>query len=372
MSQERPTSRREFLRGQSAAEAVERVIDARFETGTDEAGAATAEPYLIRIGRQAMACEFEVILNAGQYADGTEIAIAALDLVEALEAQLTVYRDSSEVTAINASAAQEWVAVEARLYELLKLAVRLFAETDGAYDVTSGPLSKAWGFYRRQGAIPADEALAAALARVGSDKLAFDDDAQALRFAQEGIELNLGGIGKGYALDRVAEFLIGQGVRDFLLHGGQSSVLARGTQAGSTAPGWPVGIRDPLRPARRLAEARLCDRALGTSGAAAQFFRHDGRRYGHILDPRTGWPAEGMLNATAIAATGAEADALATAFYVLGVEKSLEYCRRRPDVGAILIPHGGAAESRGLAQAGIDPASIRLFGPGTPRGDDLD
>jgi thiamine biosynthesis lipoprotein len=104
--------------------------------------------------------------------------------------------------------------------------------------------------------------------------------------------------------------------------------------------GWPVAIGDPLRERRTMATVRLRDRALGTSGSANQFFVQDGRRYGHILDPRTGWPARGVYSASAIAPTATEADALSTAFYVMGFEATRQYCREHTEVGAVMVVPG--------------------------------
>lgn len=368
MSQERPTNRRQFFQGKSAAEALSsRVHGLLSEADSNAPGpgpppeqlsAIPAEPYLVQVSRRAMACEFEVIVNAGQYADAADYAIAALDLVEQLESQLTVYRDTSEISAINRQAANGWIDVEPRLFKLLMLAAQLHRETDGAFDITAGPLARAWGFFQRKGGIPSQQALAEALACVGMGQVAFTESS-AIRFAQPGVEINLGAIGKGYALDRAAELLAAGGVHDFLLHGGQSSVLARGSKAGGE--GWVVGLRDPLRIHHRLAEITLRDRALGTSGTAVQFFRHAGRRYGHILDPRTGWPVEGVLSATAIAATAAQADALATAFYVLGVEQSMAYCDAHPGIGAILVGGSEATGMTGLSVGGLSEDEFRLL-----------
>ncbi|HVV99773.1 MAG TPA: FAD:protein FMN transferase, partial [Planctomycetaceae bacterium] len=122
-----------------------------------------------------------------------------------------------------------------------------------------------------------------------------------------------------------------------LLHGGHSSVLARGGHAGHA--GWPIGVRNPNFPDRQLATLLLSGQGMSTSGSGVQYFRFGGRRYGHLLDPRTGWPVEGMLSVTVLAPTAAEADALSTAFFVLGVEKARSYCHNRTDVAALLIPH---------------------------------
>ncbi len=299
-----------------------------------------SESYLVRVSRPAMACEFEICLRAGQYPHGTETALEALDLVEQVEAQLSVFRDQSELARINARAAQEPVEVEPRLFALLELAVRLCGETGGAYDITAGPLWEAWGFARRAGAVPQPEQLAEARRHVGSHLIELDPQARTVRFLAPGVKLNLGSIGKGLAVDRCAERLLAAGIDDFLVQGGNSSVLAHGASAppqAGAAGHWLVGIRNPLHLDRRLTELRLSNRALGTSAAQFQSFRHQGRRYGHILDPRSGWPAEGVLSATALAPRAALADALSTAFYVLGAEAALSYCRRHEGIGAVMV-----------------------------------
>jgi thiamine biosynthesis lipoprotein len=144
----------------------------------------------------------------------------------------------------------------------------------------------------------------------------------------------------------MAEVLLLDGVGDFLLHGGHSSVLARGSRSGGSGnePGWLVGLAHPLKPERRLAEFRLDNRALGTSGSGTQFFHYQGKRYGHILDPRTGQPAEGVLSSTVIAPSAAEADALSTAFYVGGIELAERYCNTHPSTSAVLVTAATAGE----------------------------
>jgi len=324
------------------------------------ASLANQESYLVQLSRPAMACRFEITLNAGQHEDGSEAALTALDMIEELESQLTVYRDSSEVAHINHWAAETPVKVEPRLFALLRVAMLLSQATGGAFDITSGPLTKIWGFYRRNGSIPAACELQTAMQDVGSHHLAFDEAAQSIHFLRRGVELNLGAIGKGYALDRAAETMLAAGIENFLIHGGQSSVLARGARGLSASGGWSVGIGHPLNPERRLAEVWLRDRALATSGASHQYFRHQGKRYGHILDPRTGWPAEGVLSSTVLAPTAAQADALSTAFYALGVSATQDWCREHPEVGALLIHPSGDRSSVEITVCGLTDADWRL------------
>jgi len=362
MDADRATNRRQFLTGQAASEALADLAT-RGEMGELSPPTANpaAEPYLVQLGRRAMACRFEAYLNAGQYPHATQTVLDALDLVDQLEAQMTVYRDSSELANINRLAAQEPVRVERRLFELFTLAAELHRQTCGAFDITSGPLTKVWGFFRRQGALPGDADLTAALAKVGCDKLKLDADADTMHFLAPGMELNLGAIGKGFALDRVAELMLAAGVNDFLWHGGQSSVLARGSRAGGEE-GWLVSLGHPLRPERKLAEIRLRDRALGTSGSGTQFFRHRGKRYGHIIDPRTGQPAEGVFSATVLAPTAAEADALATACYVLGAEQALALCGGRSDLGLLMLVPGKGSSAVEVVTTGLTEADWRLTG----------
>jgi FAD:protein FMN transferase len=299
--------------------------------------AADASAFVVSVRRRAMACEFEVQLAAARDDDSMAHVFAALDLVEALESQMTVYRDDSEVARINRQAAVEPIPVEPRLFALLQEAARLHVETNGALDITSGPLSEAWGFSRREGRIPSNAEVEAAQMLVGMQHVVLDETQQTIAFRRLGIAVNLNSMGKGYALDRMAELLHDHFVDDYLLHGGKSSVLARGDQPGGDLAGWTIGVRHPLRPGERLAEIRLRDQSLSTSGSGTQFFIRRGQRYGHILDPRTGRPAEGLFSATVIAPTAAEAEGLSTAFYVMGPQEVERYCETRPHVAALLI-----------------------------------
>ncbi len=354
------SSRREFLRGGPAAESLAEAIQAAMPPATP--GASSPQPpsgtYLIHVSRQAMACQFEALFNAGGPTEVTTAGVQAMELVGALEAQLSYFRQESDISRINRTAALEAVEVEPRLFDLVTLAVALYRQTGGAYDITATSLWEVWGFARRKGTLPDDEAIARARAHVGSDLVELDPDRRTVRFRRPGVKLNLGSLGKGYALDRASEVLEAAGIGDFLLHAGQSSVLARGSRLetgplarAESRPGWTVGIPHPLRPDRRWAEVRLQDRALGTSGGAFQSFRHGGKRYVHILDPRTGRPAQGTIAVTVFAPTAALADALSTAFFVMGPEPARQYCTEHPEIAAVVF-----CEGRG--QAGFEVHTV--------------
>ncbi len=329
--------RREFFHPRRVARTLGQVLAPFAPEGPPPAP--PADVALVRAGRQAMATTFELFLPF-DVPQAHDIACAALDEIDRLEEQLTVYRDTSEVSGINRRAAAEPVVVEARLFQLLELSARLTTETLGAFDITAGALIKAWGFFRGPRRVPSEAELADALDRVGMRHVRLDPERRTAFFDKPGLEINLGSIGKGYALDRVAETLRDVwGVRSALLHGGRSSVLGVGSPAGDDR-GWLVGVRHPWEPERRLALVRLSDRALGTSAATFQHLEYDGKKLGHILDPRTGWPADALASASAVAPSAAEADALATAFFILGVDKARAWCERHPHVGAVLLPPG--------------------------------
>lgn len=303
---------------------------------------AAGDLHTIVVGREAMGCRFEVVFNAGEVAEATELGCGALDLVDEIEARISVYRDASELSAINAATGR-WVSVSPDTLALLELARSLHGVTAGGFDIAAGPLVRAWGFLRRQGRTPSDDELTAAAAVSGTRWLELDAAGRRARLTVAGAELNPGAIGKGWAIDRAIDWLRSSGVASVLVHGGQSSVRACGIQgpAVSGRSGWKVGLRHPLRPGRRLATITLADRALGTSGSGTQFFIDRGRRLGHILDPRTGRPAEGVIAATVLAATAAEADALATALYVLGEEGIERIAPAGGSTAAVLVLAGG-------------------------------
>lgn len=338
--------RRAFLHPGQLARSVGQVAALLHEAAAPPCSA-PQEMALYRFVRAAMATQFEVILPFGT-PGATELAEQALDQIDRLEDQMTVYREHSEISRLNRLAADGPVTLEERLYGLLAQSAQLSVQTDGAFDITTGALTKAWGFYRRQGRVPSVEERAAVLERVGMQHVELDDQRRSARYLRRGLEINLGSIGKGYALDRAAELLRQEGVSIGLIHGGHSSILAIGTDP-TDARGWAVGVRHPWKAEQRLAVLRLRDRALATSAATFQHLEYNGRKLGHILDPRSGWPAEGVASATAVAPTAAEADALATAFFILGVEKTRTYCQAHPEIGALLLPENAGPVAFNLA-----------------------
>lgn len=348
-------NRRRFLGSQQQTGAA-LLVPAFAEVAPQEA--APGDLTLLRVSRRAMATTFEIALPYGT-PNALEAAEDALDLIDELEDQLTVFRDHSEVSQLNARAADGPVVVEAQLFELLTTAATLTNETAGAFDIATGSLIRAWGFLKRAGRVPPPAELKAARANSGMRHVVLNAQAQSVKYRRRGLELNLGGIGKGYALDRVAELLRSKwGIRSALLHGGGSSVLAMGTPPGHPR-GWAVAVRHPWDETHTLGTVWLADQALGTSAATYQHFEYNGRKLGHLLDPRTGWPAGGTASASCVAPTAATADALSTAFFVLGAAGAENYCRSRPWLGAVSLPEDGPPAVVGIPTERYEPPSLR-------------
>jgi thiamine biosynthesis lipoprotein len=293
-------------------------------------GRTASGSHWIKVHRPAMACRFEVTL-ASEDARHVEDARAALDEIAAIESVLTWFRATSELQRVNREAASGPVATGPLLFGLLQLCHELHSLTGGAFDPASTALSRAWGFLERKPRLPAETALAEARARSGMDKVLLDPAARSVRFTTQGVELSFGAVGKGFALDRIAASLRERGLARALLSAGGSSQRAWGGED------WEL-VLEPGR--REIARLHLRDAALATSASGEQHFVAEGRRYGHVLDPRTGRPAEGVRSASVLTGDAAAADALSTACLVGGVDVARAACRARPGTLALLVLEG--------------------------------
>lgn len=348
-------TRRDFLAGRALLRLADRADPA--EERTAPSGGPT-----VRLETRAMACSWSVVMNPGP-PQWVMAASDGLALAHEIEAQLSIFRDETPIARIRTLQPDESLELPEEVFELLEQCLHYSRATGGAFDPTSGPLNRIWRDCRQAGRIPEPGEIEALLERTCIARvLELDAANHSVRVTCAGVEVDLGAIGKGYAIDRIMERLaaspeISTPIPDFMVHGGYSSLRAVGTHNGH--PGWPIGLRNPLFPDRNYATLLLRDRAMATSGSNVQFFRHQGKRFGHILDPRTGWPAEGMLSVTVVAPTAAAADALSTAFYVMGLDAAADYCRAHPEIGAILVPP--LTEGRTLTPLILNIAEEDLF-----------
>jgi len=306
------------------------------------AALAAQEPAPLRASytHDAMGTVFEFTLYTRPGDAGTDeigrIAEEAFASVDELDARLSTWRGDSLITYVNQHAAFGPVPVSADLIELIEYCKNINEATKGAFDPTIGPLLEVWGFHKKKNQIPDKIQIQIALSRVGLAEVLVDKKERTVHLGLEGMRLDFGGVGKGLALDVAAAVLREHGVTTALLNAGTSTVVAMGTPPGE--PGWKVRIRNPYDAEKCLDEVVLRDESLSTSGSYEKFVEVDGKKYCHIFNPKTGQPVEEMLSATAIAREGKESDALSTAFFVLGVEKTRAYCRNHDHVRAILGP----------------------------------
>jgi thiamine biosynthesis lipoprotein len=307
---------------------------------------------MLTLACAAMRTRFEIVL--ADDADPARLQAAAdevFDEIARVEEQLSAYRATSELWELNEWAADGPVRTDPRLFRFLERAATLSHVTGGAFDLTVGPLLRCWGFASQkngeQGSVPAAEDLAAARALVGMTRLVrLDSDEGAVTFLREGVRLDPGAIGKGYALERAADLLREVGVENALIHAGTSTVCALGAPHGMT--GWKVAVQHPQRPDARLAVVTLRDRALSVSAVHGKSFHADGRRFGHVIDPRTGCPVERNVLAAVVAESPTDTDALSTALLVLG-EPGLEVVGGYdPSASLLLAREGGDASDTDL------------------------
>ena len=257
----------------------------------------------------------EVLVEASEPLEARQIFDVAFEEIERVESDLSDYRPSSEVSRINRDAAASPVTVDPEIFRLLDDCLQMSRRSDGAFDITIGPLVDVWGFFGGQGSLPSKVALDRAREKVGWRHVDLDPDARTVFFRRRGVRIDLGAVGKGVAVDAARRRLLDAGVKQpLLLSLGRSTFRALGAHE----RGFPVEVRSPFQADLVLSEVVLVDLALSTSGDREKFFELEGRRYGHILDARTGWPVEGRAQVSILAADATRSDLLSTALFVLG------------------------------------------------------
>jgi thiamine biosynthesis lipoprotein len=301
----------------------------------------------------AMATRFEIVLHGDNPASLRAAGEEALRLVEQLEAELSLFRAGSEIARLNSRAAQEPVRVTPGVFALLQHAQKLNEETGGAFDITVAPLVRCWGFMGGEGRMPLPEEVAEARAKVGMPLVQLNPGDYTVRFAREGVMLDLGAIGKGYAIERAAEVLREAGVTSALLHGGTSSVQAIGRPREEEC--WKIAIETPSpapdTPPTLLATVLLRDESLSVSSVQEHSFRAGGRTFSHVIDPRTGDPATGTVLAAVVLPSATETDALSTALLTLGSAGHEHIASLRPGMRTLVVSETGrqlSVESKGI------------------------
>ncbi|MDE0005907.1 MAG: FAD:protein FMN transferase [Rhodospirillaceae bacterium] len=297
------------------------------------------EPDMLELRGQTMGTSYSVRIVAP--ADATAVPLELLRQrvaarLEDLENVFSTYRPDSEVSRFNARPGQEWFGVSPEFLDVLEQAVTVSQLTDGAFDATIGRLVELWGFGAGDtlGRIPDREVLEQLLSDAGIEYLQFRDSPPTVRRTRPGVQLDFSAIAKGYAVDRVWELLSEAGLTAYLVDVG-GEVRTRGRRADGRD--WSIGVENPE--GTGVAEAvPLRNAAIATSGDYRNFFEYEGRRYSHVLDPRSGWPISHELTAVSvISTTTVMADALATALLVLGPETGLELAEREQIAARLVV-----------------------------------
>jgi thiamine biosynthesis lipoprotein len=288
--------------------------------------AAFGQPELLRLEKSAdaMGSTYTIALYGSDRVKMEAAADAAFDEVRRLDELLSNYQPGSQWSEVNRDAAARPVKVSPELFQLLVACVGYSRESEGAFDITVGPLMKVWGFYKGTGHLPHKPEIAAALAKVGYRHMRLDAAAQTVRFDRPGVEMDPGGVGKGYAVDRMVEVLRKNGVRTALVAGSGSSVYGMGAPPDEPR-GWPVKIKDPWDQRKTLEEVWLKDSSMSTSGSYEKFFRAEGKVYAHIMDPRTGYPAQGSVAVSVIAPHTLDSEVWAKPYFVNGRQWSTKH-----------------------------------------------
>lgn len=297
----------------------------------------------VKLALNAMATRFELLLHGEHVPSLRAAGEEVFAEVERLENQLSLYRSGSEIAQVNARAAREPVQVSPEVFTLLSHAAKLSLETDGAFDVTIAPLVRCWGFMGDTGKMPSPDDVSAALAKVGMRHVLLDAANRTVRFDCEGVMLDLGAIGKGYAVERAVQILRDAGVTSALLHGGTSTVYAIGRPPEADA--WKVSLDQPPSSTKisipQLSEIALCDEALSVSAIWGRSFRDEEKTFGHIIDPCTGQPVDSALLAVVILPSATETDALSTAMLTAGSAGFKTISSLRPCMRTVLVEASG-------------------------------
>ncbi|MDE0106063.1 MAG: 30S ribosome-binding factor RbfA [Bryobacterales bacterium] len=304
---------------------------------------ASASPMPERLESTAsiMGSEFRIACYAESKKLAAGAITAAFDEARRVDRLLSNYRPDSELSHVNEGAADAPVRVSRELADLLVRCQRYSEASDGAFDITVGALVKAWGFHGGDGHWPSAWALWRARRNVGYQHLLLDLERREVRFERSGLQLDPGGIGKGYAVDRAVSVLRGYGISSALVSSGTSSIFAMGSPPAERT-GWSLDIRGAESSARSAISVTLRDKGMSTSGSYEKYFERAGDRYGHILDPRTGRPARGLVAVSVVASTATDAEAWSTALLVNGSDWARQH--KSPEMRVLACPEGGPCQ----------------------------
>jgi thiamine biosynthesis lipoprotein len=297
----------------------------------------SAESLFTRV-HPAMGTDFTLYIYAADAAAADREAERVFAIVDQLESLLSNYRPQSELSRINANASAHAVTTDPETFRFLQESLAWSARSDGAFDITVGKLMKAWGFFRSTGNVPTEAELAGVRAETGWKRVVLNARTRTVRFTTPGVELDPGGIGKGFAVDAAVGALRADGVKAALLSAGSSTIYGLG--APPDAQGWRVLVPNPNHKGGAISTATLRDTSLSTANCSEKHFVVGAHQYCHIMNPRTLRPVEGRLQATVISPSATDSDALSNAMFVLDGDGRSRLMRSLAKADAALVVLG--------------------------------
>src|SRR5579863_1241264 len=265
---------------------------------------------------EAMGSTYSLVLYDQDRNKMESAAEDAFEEARRLDALLSNYRPESEWSKVNREAAEHPVAVSKELFDLLAACAEYSRASEGAFDITVGPLMQIWGFYKGTGHLPQAGEVKRVLGAIGYRSLDLDVSNHTVAFAKKSVNIDPGGVGKGYAVDRMVEVLKKDGIRTALVSGGGSSIYGLG--APPDEAGWKIYIKNPFNEFEHVSEVMLKNESLSTSGSYEKFFVAEGKTWSHIMDPRTGFPAQGTLSVSVVAPRTLDSEVWAKPYFING------------------------------------------------------
>lgn len=285
-----------------------------------------------------MGNRFEVTIVAKTETEANSFIDIGIEEIIRIEKLISSWDAGSETSAINAQAGIKPVKVSSELFQLIERAIRLSKLTNGAFDISYASMDKIWKFDGSMTEMPSDEKIKASVAKVGFQNIELDKNASTVFLKKEGMKIGFGAIGKGYAADKAKDLLIKKGVSAGIINA-SGDMNTWGKQPNGDF--WKVAITNPMNKNKAFALIPITEGAVVTSGDYEKYVSFNGVRYTHIIDPRTGYPASGIISATVFAPKAELADALATSIFVMGIEVGLDRINQLPKIECIIIDDKG-------------------------------
>ncbi|AWH73205.1 thiamine biosynthesis protein ApbE [Dokdonia sp. Dokd-P16] len=285
-----------------------------------------------------MGSRFDITVVANDEAQGNASIAVAIAEITRIEKLISSWDPNSETSSINRNAGIKPVRVDTELFNLIERAIKISKLTDGAFDISYASMDRIWKFDGSMDVMPSEVEIMTSVAKVGFNNIVLDKNESTVFLKLEGMKIGFGGIGKGYAADKAKALLIAQGVPSGIINA-SGDMNTWGKQPNGSE--WKVAITNPMNKNKVFALLPITDGAVVTSGNYEKFVNFNGKRYTHIIDPRSGYPSSGIISVTVFAPTAELADALATSVFVMGKEAGLDRINQLPKIECIIIDDRG-------------------------------